>query len=75
MSMLDLSRTDLRILTSNDIESIQLEKVKALENKNRQMKTGYIMLGTVLILGFIAAMYYAAKRRKENDYPYSLYSL
>lgn len=70
MSMVDLSRTDLRLLTSNDIESIQLENVEALNEKNRQMKVALIIMASVLVTCLAVQVYNETKRRKEIDFPF-----
>lgn len=70
MSKLDLSRTDIRLLTSNDLEAIQLDNVEALKDKSRQMKTVIIIMGAVLVTCLVAQIYNEAKRRQEIDFPY-----
>ena len=70
MSIKDFRNSDFVILDSKDMQAIQLENVKAVENKNHEMKNVIIILGVVLATGLAVHIYNESKRRKEIYFPY-----
>lgn len=63
--MIDVDLHNIQILTSQDIDLVQVSHVKAMESQNNYLKYGLIATG-ILSFGFLYYLFLDSKKDKKS---------